>query len=104
MSITINCGFARGVILHGLKNYNSHGIFDQILKDYERLFANFESFWTIEKKHLKDRFKAYQQFIKSKRVDTTLKDDIIFSFSEEVWGNLTTEEKGKHSLQDCSVR
>ena len=91
--MTINCGFARGLILHGLKNYNSHGIFDQILKDYERLFANFESFWTIEKKHLKDRFKAYQQFIKSKRVDTTLKDDIISSFSEKCGKTLLRKKK-----------
>ena len=103
MAKTINCGFARGLVLFGLSQYPSYNIYDRILKDYESRFENLCNFWTHEKGRLKEWFKDFSQFIKSKKVDQSLKSEIILTFSEEAWSTLNREEKLKHSLQDCMV-
>ena len=108
MAKVLNCGYARALVLYGvsydLSKYSSHEIFDRIFVDYESRFANLPQFWHHEKRHLKERFKLYSQFIQKKIVDPALKLKIIQAFSDKEWSKLSLEEKQKHSLQDCTVR
>ena len=104
MAKVINCGFARALVLFGVSTYPSYYLFDRIYNDYESLFEKFPNFWTHEKRELKQRFKKYQQFIKSSKVDPALKLTVISSFSDQEWKKLSDETKSKHSLQDCKVR
>ena len=106
MSVTINCGFVRALILSGCCDNHSSSVYDQILVDYRRLFQNFPNFWTLENdRRLKDRFKDYRTFIRSKpEVNKEVKATVKSSFSQDKWTNLSVEEKLKHSLQNCKVR
>ena len=105
MSVTINCGFVRGLILSGCYDNPSSCVYDQIVVDYEKLFKNYPNFWTIEKRRLKDRFKEYRDFIrKNPKVNTDIKTFVISTFNKDEWLKLPMEEKEKHSLQNCKVR
>ena len=46
---------------------------------------------------------SYAKFIKDKKVDTTIKDQVNEKYAMEVWEKLKTDAREAHSFKDCQV-
>ena len=103
MSQILNCGFVRSLVLSGTTTHHSHDPYDKIYDEYLARFdgmADFES----DRKTMKNRFKKYAKFIRDKKVNQAIKDDVKKTFSSEAWNNLSRIDKDKHTLSNCQVK
>ena len=102
MPEVLNCGFARSLVLSGTAVYHSSNVFDNIYHDYDVRFAGMAAF-SSTKGYMIPRFKEYAKLIRSKKVDSKIKNAVKETFSGEVWNKLSRDDKDKHTLKECKV-
>ena len=107
MAKLINCGFARSLLLAGTIDHHSSDAFARIYDDYLARFSGISGFAPNpnldDRKYMMEKFRDYAIFIRSKKVDTAIKDLVKFTFSNESWNELSQTDRKKHRLQDCQV-